>query len=177
MIFPDESGFSVVSPLKRTWAPRGQTPTIYTSIKRSDRLNLIGALGVTPQGRKVKLHLRTYRRTLTGDQVIAFLTLGLRRIRGPIVMLWDKHPIHQRRKVQDFLARHPRIYVYDFPTAAPELNPTEFVWNQISEYNASSAPHDRIELQTNVSAGIARTRNSQKRLWACIFASDLPWKR
>lgn len=177
MIFPDESGFSVVSPLKRTWAPRGQTPTIYTSLQHSDRLNLIGALGVTPRGRKVKLNLRSYRHNLTGDEVIAFLRQLLGRLRGPIVMVWDKHPIHQRRKVQEFLARHPRIHVYNFPTAAPELNPIEFVWNQISEYTASSAPHDPIELRANVLAGIARTRRSQKRLWACIFASDLPWKR
>jgi transposase len=92
-------------------------------------------------------------------------------------MVWDKHPIHRRRKVQDWLARHPRIHVYEFPTSAPELNPTELVWTQISESTASTAPHNGAELRANVNAGIARTRRSQSRLWACIFASDLPWKR
>ena len=28
-----------------------------------------------------------------------------------------------------------------------------------------------------VFAGIARTRRSPRRLWACLFASDLPWER
>ncbi len=92
-------------------------------------------------------------------------------------MVWDKHPIHGCQKVKDFLAGHPRLPVYPFPTGAPELNPTEFVWTQISEYTASTAPHNGAELRVNVFAAIARTRRSQKRLWACIFASDLPWQR
>jgi len=138
---------------------------------------LIGALCVTPGKRKIKLHLQSHRKSICGDEVIRFLKHLLRHVKGPIVILWDKHPIHRRRKVKDFLARHPRVHVYEFPTSAPELNPTEFVWTQISEYTASTAPHNGTELRTNVFAGIARTRRSQDRLWACVFASDLPWQR
>jgi hypothetical protein len=57
-------------------------------------------------------------------------------------MVWDKHPIHRPGKVKDFLACHSRLHVYEFPTSAPELNPTELVWTQISEYTASIAPHN-----------------------------------
>lgn len=106
-----------------------------------------------------------------------FLEHLARIIPGPIVMVWDKHPIHRRRKVKDWLAYHSRIHVYEFPTSAPELNPTELVWTQISEATASTAPHNGAELRANVYAGIARTRRSQNRLWACLFASELPWKR
>ena len=132
---------------------------------------------MTPGKRKIKLHLQSHRKSISGDEVIRFLKHLLRHVKGPIVILWDKHPIHRRRKVKDFLARHPRVHVYEFPTSAPELNPTEFVWTQISEYTASTAPHNGTELRTNVFAGIARTRRSQDRLWACVFASDLPWQR
>lgn len=174
---PDESGFSLVSPLKRTWAPRGQTPTLRTSIEHNERLNLIGALCVSPQKRRIRLRLQAYAVPLTGVHVVTFLKYLLQCIPGPIVMVWDKHPIHGRRMVKDFLAGHPRLYVYDFPTAAPELNPTEFVWTQVTEYTASSAPRNGIELRVNVMAGVARTRRSSRRLWACILASDLPWDR
>ncbi len=166
-----------MSPLKRTWAPRGQTPTIRTSLEHNERLNLIGALCVTPGHRKIKLHLQSHQKSISGEQVIVFLEHLLHSIRGPIVLIWDKHPIHGRRKVKAFLAKHPRLHVYPFPTSAPELNPTEFVWTQISEYTASTAPHDGAEMRANVLAAVARTRRSQKRLWACIFASDLPWER
>ena len=163
--------------MKRTWSPRGQTPTIRTRLEHNARLNLIGVLCVTPAQRKLKLHLQSYRKPISGEQVIRFLEYLTQVIPGPIVMVWDKHPIHRRRKVQDWLARHPRIHVDEFPTSAPELNPTEFVWTQVSEHTASTAPHNATELRTNVFAGVARTRRSQKRLWACIFGSDLPWKR
>ncbi len=140
-------------------------------------MNLIGALRVSAGQRTIKLHIHSYRHSITGDEVVAFLEHLLRRIAGPIVLIWDKHPIHRRRKVQDFLARHPRLHVYEFPTSAPELNPTEGVWTQVSEYTASTAPHNGQELQANVLAGIARTRASPARLWACIFGSDLSWQR
>jgi putative transposase len=167
----------LVSPLKRTWAPRGQTPTVRTSLEHNERLNLIGGLCVTPAQRKIKLHLQSHRKSISGDQVVEFLKHLLCHIQGPIVLVWDKHPIHRRCKVKDFLVCHPRIHVYEFPTSAPELNPTEFVWTQLSESTAGTAPHNATELRANVFAGVARTRRSQNRLWACIHASELPWRR
>ena len=132
---------------------------------------------MTPAQRKIKLHLQSHRKAISGDQVVEFLRHLLWHIQGPIVLVWDKHPIHRRRKVKDFLVHHPRIHVYEFPTSAPELNPTEFVWAQISESTAGTAPHNAAELRANVFAGVARTRRSQSRLWACIHASELPWER
>ncbi len=166
----------MVSPLKRTWAPRGETPVLRTSIEHNERLNLIGAICLTPSQRKLNVYLQSHWESLNGEHVITFLEHLLRQVRGPIVMVWDKHPIHRRRKVQAFLAAHPRLHVYPFPTCAPELNPAEFVWTQVSEYTANTAPHNKAELSHNVRAGIARTRRSQRRLWACICASGLPWK-
>ena len=91
-------------------------------VRRADRLP------VGTRKRKIKLPFQSHAIPLTGDEVVIFLEHLLHCIPGPIVMVWDKHPIHGRRKVKDFLAGHPRLQVYDyFPTAAPELTPTEFV--------------------------------------------------
>jgi hypothetical protein len=49
----DESGFSLVSPLKRTWSPRGQTPVTRTSLNHHQRLNLFGAVLVPYQRKKL----------------------------------------------------------------------------------------------------------------------------
>lgn len=148
-----------------------------TSLAHNERLNLIGALCITPRKRKIKLRLQSHRKALSGEQVLRFLAHLLSHIAGPIMLVWDKHPIHRRRAVKEFLVRHPRVQVYELPTSTPELNPTELVWTQINEYTASTAPHNGAELRGNVFAGIARTRRSPRRLWACILASDLPWER
>jgi transposase len=167
----------LVCPLKRTWAPRGQTPTIRTSIEHHQHVNTIGALLITPAGRRIRLRAKSYCCNLTGEQVIDFLQHLLRHVNGPIVLVWDNAPIHQRKKVQAFLAQYPRIHVYNFPTSAPELNPVEFVWTQMEEYLASRAPQEIKQLGILVRAALRRTRRSQTRLWACVYTSDLPWKR
>lgn len=107
--------------------------------------------------------------------MIAFLQQILDRVFGPIVLVWDRHPIHKRKAVQDFLAAHKRLHTFYFPVAAPELNPAEFIWTQATEYTAGTAPHNGKELHTNVFNAIARTRTSQKRLQACLLGSRLDW--
>lgn len=171
----DEAGFTLVSPLKRTWSRRGQTPIVRTSLDHHARLNILGVLLVTPKGKKIRLSTKSYWHSLTGEEVIAFLKQILQLVSGAIVMVWDRHPIHKRKAVQDFIQAHKRLIVFEFPVAAPELNPAEFIWTQTSEYIAGTAPHNKGELQANVFAGIARTRVSQKRLFACLHGSKLDW--
>jgi transposase len=107
--------------------------------------------------------------------VILFLQQLLRRIAGPIVLVWDNHPIHQRRLVQNFIEAEPRLYVYTFPTCAPELNPMEFVWTHASHATENFAPHDLSELSTKVWSAIAKVRSSKSRLSACLAATHLSW--
>ena len=175
LVLEDESGFSLVSPLKRTWSRRGHTPVWKTSIDHHQRLNLLGALLVSPKGKRIRLCIRSYWISLTGKEVIAFLQQILDRMSDPMVMVWDRHPIHKRKTVQDFLASHERLHMFYFPVAAPELNPAEFIWTQATEYTAGTAPHNAKELQTNVFNAIARTRTSQKRLQACLLGTHLDW--
>jgi transposase len=177
LVFEDESGFSLVSPLKRTWSPCGHTPVVRTSLDHHQRLNLLGTI-LVPYHRKqgLQLSVRSYTRTLTSVQVVAFLKQLLRTVRGEIVFVWDHHPIHQRKLVEAFLADEPRLHVYWFPTCAPELNPAEFVWTQLKEHTASTAPHNLCELRLNILSGIAKIRRSQLRLQSGLSASDLSWK-
>ena len=171
----DESGFSLVSPLRSSWAPCGQTPCTYTSLDHHQRLNLLGAILVSPAGRKIKLSIRSFRVNLRGEHVILFLKQLLQRLAGPIVLVWDNHPIHQRRLVQDFIDSQSRLHVYSFPVCAPELNPVEFVWTHLSHATENFAPHNLSELVPKVSAAIANVRSSKSRLSACLAATQLAW--
>ena len=141
------------------------------------RANLIGALLITPKAHRIKLQVKLYRRSITGEQVIEFLKYLLQGISGPIVLVWDNAPIHTRKKVQAFIVEHPRLHVYCFPICAPELNPVEHVWAQLSSYLASTAPENFERLCQLIRIGLRRIRRSQTKLWSCIYASGLPWKR
>jgi transposase len=136
---------------------------------------LLGVLLVSPKGKRVRLSIRSYWHSLTGKEVIHFLQQILHLVSGPIVLVWDRHPIHKRQTVQDFLATHKRLHMFYFPVAAPELNPAEFVWVQITQHTAGTAPRNGKELQRNVFSAVSRIRRSQKRLQSCLLGSRLDW--
>lgn len=162
--------------LKRTWAPKGQTPAVYQKLKQ-DKISAISALTVSPKHKRVALYIQFRRRNLTGLDVQRFLHHLLKHLRGPVVLLWDQGPIHRRKEVQGFLSTHPRVHSEFFPAYAPELNPAEYVWNQADSALSNSAPEDLAELKTLLSSSVCRIRSSQQLLWSCIYASDLPWTR
>lgn len=148
---------------------------IRTSLDHHERLNMLGAVLMSPKGKKTRLSVKSYWNTLTGKEVFAFLKQILRLVHGHIVLVWDRHPIHRRVLVKEFIQTQKRLQVFEFPVAAPELNPAEYIWTQTKEYTAGTAPDDKYELQANVFAGISRTRASRKRLFACLHNSKINW--
>lgn len=177
LVFLEESGFCLVSPLKRSWAPKGQTPHLLTQIDHHQRINVLGALILSPAGRRIRLATRAHRYAITGRHVLAFVQSLLRQVPGPIVLIWDNAPIHRRRLVQEDLHTHPRLQVRYFPAYAPELNPAEFIWTQLNDYLAGRAPITLQSLFTLIHAGLQRLRVSPRRMWACVAGADLRWTR
>lgn len=176
MVFLDESGFLLIPNLKRTWAPQGQTPSCPVWYKQG-RINALNALAVSPKRQRVALYVQFHRRTLRGEEVVEFLQQLLHPLRGPVVLLWDRSPIHRRKLVQDFLQRRPRVHPEYFPAYAPELNPAEYVWNRADDALANGTPHNEQELTRRLRSSMCKLKASQSLLWSCIYASDLPWTR
>lgn len=175
LVFLDESGFLLIPNLKRTWAPKGQTPTVSHKFSHA-KLSAVSALVVSPKRKRLALYLRFLRHSVKGPDVKRFLRLLLKHLRGPIILLWDQGSIHRHREVEAFLQAHPRLRVEEFPGYAPELNPAEYVWCQTDSALANGAPEGIAELKASLTSVKRRMRKSQNLLWACIYASDLPWK-
>jgi putative transposase len=85
---------------------------------------------------------------------------------APVVLLWDRGPIHRRREVRAFVAAHPRLDVHEFPAYAPELNPAEYVWAQTDRALANSAPDNLTQLRRRLDSTARRLRRSQRLLWS-----------
>lgn len=160
----------------RTWAPRGQTPALDVA-GHWTKISAISAIGVSPQRQRLALYARFYPdRNIRSPEVAAFLQQVLRHLRGPVVLLWDAGRPHRSALVKRFLARHPRLHPYRFPGYAPELNPDEFVWRHLKRALANSIPADLRHLKDLIHPPLQRLRQSQRLLWSCISASDLPWR-
>jgi transposase len=175
LVFLDESGFLLIPNVKRTWAPKGQTPTVSYLLKHK-KISAMSALAVSPKRKHIALYLQFRRRSFKGPDVALFLRDLLDRLAGPVILIWDGGSIHRHDDVKAFRQAHPRLQVEEFPGYAPELNPAEYVWAQTDSALANSAPEDLDELQRLLSSTKRRLLRSQDLLWACIQASDLPWK-
>jgi transposase len=140
------------------------------------KISALSVLTVSPRRRRVHLYARFHRnKNVRFPQVIAFLRQLLRHVRGAIVLLWDSNQPHRAVAVRAFLAKHPRIRTERFPGYAPELNPDEFVWNHLKRAVANGVPDDLHDLKRLLHPPLQRLRQSQKLLWSCFEASDLPW--
>ena len=144
-MYLDETGSSLKTTVRRTWAPKGQTPIIQTCLNWSN-LSIIGA--ITTDGRVFQ---HTYRHTVRAVHVIAFLTHVLRHVHGIVIL--DRAGIHRAKAIGAFLEEHPRLTLAFLPPYGPELNPVEWLWayikrNVIANFVARDLGtlHDRWKL-------------------------------
>jgi hypothetical protein len=129
-VFLDESGFMLTPTVRRTLAPRGETP-ILESWDRHDRISAISAITVSPKRRRIGLYFRLPAddTNVRGGDVVEFLRELRRQLPLPMTILWDKGNVHDRSKVvRAYLADHPSLETEPFPSYTPEANPDEGMW-------------------------------------------------
>jgi transposase len=173
LAFLDESGFLLIPNVRRTWAPRGQTPIVWHRY-RHDRISAISAVTVSFRRQRLGLYFHLHRENISQAEVTLFLRYLLREIRGPIVLLWDGGGIHTGQETQDFLHRHPRLHVESFPAYAPELNPDEQVWNHCKAALANGRPDNLDELMATLVSVTQEARRNRPLLRSFVTGSDLP---
>ena len=130
LIFLDEAGFLLTPTVRRTLAPRGQTPVL-PAWQRHDRISAISCVTLGPQAEQPELYFELLPADLNvgAEDIVAFLRQLRRELPGPWVVVWDRHNIHSRsRLVQAWLAGEPEVVLEDLPAYAPALNPDEMVW-------------------------------------------------
>jgi transposase len=176
LLFLDESCFQLTPTVRRTLAPRGQTP-ILPCWDRRDKISAISAITLTPRRHLPGLvfQLLPDKEDFHGEGFVAFLKL-LRRQWCRFTVVWDRSQIHSRSKVvRAYLAGRPGIVVEDLPGYAPELNPDELVWCW-TKYGrlANYAAPDLHELRVHVQAELEDLRAYPYRLLEFIDHAELP---
>jgi putative transposase len=173
LVFVDESGFMLIPPVRRTWAPQGRTP-IHRHHYRRDRISVIAGVSVSPKRQRLGLFFRLHATNIGHDEVYDFLWWLLKHLPGHIILLWDNASIHRDGPVAELCAQHQRLHLEYFPAYAPELNPAEGVWSQAKASLANGRPDNIEELGQNLVQSFAELRCSRRKLHACITQSELP---
>jgi len=178
LIFLDESGYFLTPTVRRTWAPRGETPILDTWDRR-DRLSAISSLSVSPLSHRLSLRFTLLEKNVHAEDVVAYLQ-ELQRCLGTnrLTVLWDGSRIHDKAQlVQEYLAQHPGIVTERLPAYAPELNPDELVWSW-TKYGklANLAAHNKEVLWDAVVDELVYLHQHPELLSSFIRKTELPLK-
>jgi transposase len=161
LVFEDESGVSQQPGVRRTWAPRGETPILRHIGANWKRLSVAGALAFRWDGRGGRFFFQTQPGTYSDVRLITFLRALKRHFRRQRVMLiWDNLGAHKSQRMKAYLARQRGwLTVERLPAYAPELNPLEQVWGSVKTRElANVCAPELVALRRPLHRGFRRIR-------------------
>lgn len=156
--------------MRRTWAPRGQTPVLRRFGRHRDKVSTVAALSASPQSRRLGLCWQTDPKNyVTAEAMVIFLEKLLRRLRGRVIVVWDGGSSHKGPLIRELLARRKRLHLERLPPYAPDLNPVEWVWGYLKYGRLANFVPRHVRHLERVVQGhlreVAQTPRLLKQLW------------
>ena len=157
--------------VRRTWAPQGQTPVMY-SWDRHDRLSVIAGLTLSARSGRIGLYFGIHKKNVTAEEVEKFLRQVQRSLGRKLIVVMDRWAVH--RKAAKSLFGDKRFWIEYLPPYAPDLNPVEHVWNH-TKYGdlANYVPEDLLALELEVDRSIDQARQRPDLLRSFFHAAKL----
>jgi transposase len=150
----DEMGLRSQEQRGRSYGRRGHTPVIPGTGQRFG-CNMIST--ITNRG---QLTFMVFEGSFRAPVLLRFLRRLIRQARRKVFLILDRHPVHQAAAVERWVQRHSsRICVFPLPTYSPELNPDEYL-NQDVKSNALEwqRPHDKQEMVQDLRSYLRSTQ-------------------
>ena len=161
IVFEDESGVSLLPPVRATWAPRGQTPVLRHRFIWK-RLSIAGALVYEPDGSDAHLVFQMRPGAYNDASLIAFLSdVHQHEQERAVLLIWDGLPSHRSRRMTEWVAsQRAWLSIEPLPGYAPDLNPTEQVWGSVKSKELANLCSDTIDQLADVAqTGLNRISN------------------
>jgi transposase len=169
IVFQDESGVSQRPAVRRTWAPKGETPVLVHAFNWK-KLSIAAALAFSWDGSRSRLFFQTKPDNYNAESLIGFLQDLRRELRGrPCILVWDGLPAHKSRDMTAFLATQSSwLRIEMLPGYSPDLNPVETLWGNVKGLElANLCPDDLTEVADALRRGMARVAARQE--YARVF--------
>ena len=99
-----------------------------------------------------EIHFLTYKETMTAALVITFLERLLGETSRKVFLIVDRLQAHEAKAVADWVGEHrTRLELFFLPRYSPELNPEEYLNNDLKgSINASGLPGNGEELRSQL---------------------------
>ena len=152
----DEAGLRSDCQAGRGYAPRGRTPVqpVPGQRFRVNYVATVSALGVP--------RFLVFAGRFTAAVLLTFLARLLASRPGKVYVVLDGHPVHRAGKVRQWAAaRAGRIRLVFLPPYSPELNPAEYLNNDVKgNAQRSGRARDKAALQAKARAYLRATQRT-----------------
>lgn len=158
--FGDETGMRSDHQAGRSYAPAGETPVIKRTGQRFS-LNMVSAIS-----NRGHLQFMIIDGKFNSEVFETFLKKMIKYSKRKIYFVTDGHPAHKTKKLNVWLAANKkRIEVFFLPPYSPELNPQEYV-NQDVKTNiiGKKRPINKAQMKINVESFMAKRKNDKKQV-------------
>lgn len=173
LAFLDESGFMLTPTVRRTWAPRAQTPVLFHRYSH-EKISAISAVTVSPVRKRLVLYCHLHFTNISHVEVTAFLRLLLQHLRGNITLIWGRRLHSQRTRARPIASSQFATPGRTLPRLCSRTQPDEQVWNHLKARLANGSSLSTDDLMHDLSAALRRARRSPTLLRGFILKSDLP---
>jgi transposase len=167
--FGDETGMRSDHQAGKSYAPQGETPVIKKTGQRFS-LNMISAIS-----NKGHLQFMILDGRFNGEVFKTFLKQMIKYSRQKIYFVTDGHPAHKTKMLNEWLAENKdRIEVFFLPPYSPELNPQEYV-NQDVKTNiiGKKRPVNKAQMRTNVEDFMNGRKNDRRQVQKYFHVSHV----
>lgn len=167
--FGDETGMRSDHQAGRSYAPAGETPVIKKTGQRFS-LNMISAIS-----NKGHLQFMIIDGRFNSEVFETFLRQMIKYGRDKIYFVTDGHPAHKTKKLNEWLsANKDKIEVFFLPPYSPELNPQEYV-NQDVKTNVigKKRPINKAQMRNNVEDFMNRRKNDRRQVQKYFHVSHV----
>ena len=151
----DETGIAADQHLGSGYARVGEPATVEVPDSHV-RMNMVSSISASG-----KLRFMTYAGTMTAAVFIVFLERLLRGTSGKIFLVVDRLPVHVSGAVAEWAAKHAdRLELFELPRHAPELNPVEYLNNDVKgNVNKDHLPESKETLRSQLQGFMHRLQN------------------
>lgn len=158
--FGDETGMRSDHQAGRSYAPKGQTPVIKKTGQRFS-LNMISAIS-----NKGHLQFMVIEDRFNSNVFQTFLQQMIKYSRQKIFFITDGHPAHKTKKLNEWLSENKdRIEVLFLPPYSPELNPQEYVNNDVkTNIIGKKRAINKVQMRTNIEEFMNRKKSDKRQV-------------
>jgi transposase len=154
ILWCDEVGVAADRHPAKGYAPEGEPATMDVPGPH------IRAHHVSAIGNEGEVYFMTYTTTMTAAVFVTFLARLERGTSGNVFLIADRHPAHTDPSVAAWVAAHPRVELFFLPPRAPELNPDEYLNNDLKGHvHEQGLPHNTGEVRSHIQRFMRRLLN------------------